>query len=212
MSHNLIRINNKEPDVNGNVTITSQDLTDLGTYNDGDNLVYNEVTEKWEGGTPTRGDIQSNIVSFGLNGTDDYVNSGLAVSANAYVSFYDVNPINTMPDYATINYIGTTNWLESITLQPGRYEIQACCAIKFSGSGYGEFFIIDTTNGIVTTSRGSLGSLAYRGWNRNVLGIVNTAVVATIRPRFSYLYIPASASAQGDFISRSGKITVRRLL
>jgi hypothetical protein len=211
MSHNLIKINNKEPDVNGNVTIDSQDITDLGTYNDGDKLVYNEVTEKWEGGEPIGGETQSNIVSFGMNGTDNYVNSGLSVSANAYVSFYDIDPINTMPDYATINYIGATNWLESITLQPGKYEIQACCAIKFSGSGYGEFFVIDLTNGIVPTSRGSLGSLAYKGWNHNVLGILNTTVAATIRPRFSYLYIPASASAQGDFISRSGKIIVRRL-
>lgn len=135
MTYNTSKIGDKQPDRDGNITISLDDLGGVDTVPVGEGLVYDETAGTWGpasfgGGTPG-----FNFVLFGQGESNNYANCGYAPTDGNTFCFYDSNPINTMEELVTFNYVGATSWAESITFAPGSYEVFIQIEVVFSGSG-----------------------------------------------------------------------------
>lgn len=135
MSYNINKIGDKQPDRDGNITISLDDLGKVDVIPVGEGLIYDETAGTWGpasfgGGTPG-----FNFVLFGQGESNNYDNCGYSNAVGQPFCFYDSNPINTMEELITFNYIGTTSWVDSITFAPGSYEVFIQIQVNFSSTG-----------------------------------------------------------------------------
>jgi len=211
MSHLTTKIYSEVPNINGEYpSVNIQDLSDYPAgITDGQTLIYNSTTGSFEGGAVVNGTAVPCAV-FGRREADDYANSGRTFTAGQRISLYDTNPINNIPEYVTFNYIAGTNWLDTITLQPGKYELFASIACIFSTLGY-VAYSWQTTAGARRSAWGVIGeTTTYPGANTQCLG----AVVLTSATNMM-LDIEAASGAstsQGTFPSQRSFISIRKML
>lgn len=213
MSHLTNKIFGSSPDVNGefpNKSIT--DLPDVPTTpTDGQFLTYNSTTQSWDATTI---DLSSggatNTIILGQGETDDYANSGKTFSAGQLIAFYDTNPINNISG-AILNYVAGTNWIESVTLPAGKYDIVAQSGCIFSALGHVTFTCRQST--ARRSNRAVIGegaSLLYAGSSTIALGyiVITSATVVSVAIEAA---VNTSAS-QGTWPSQRSTLSIRKVL
>ena len=137
MSHNIAKLNGKYPDRSGNISLNLDDLGNVTEAQNGQTLVYDATGDSWSGVDVGSGGIAGyNFALFGQGESNNYTNGGYTLAVGETWGFYDSNPVNHITDLVSFNYVGATSWLESITLQPGKYEFFVQTDAVFSSTGY----------------------------------------------------------------------------
>lgn len=209
MSHNLYKIGSAGAQSDGSITLPLEELDGVGAVSEGQTLAYDDASGSFVGLTLPSQNAALDFALFGQGGVSDYANSGWGVSSNATWGFYDPAPINNISSYVTFN-VNAANWLQSITLQEGKYEITAQTHPRFSTSGYLIFVLRDAANtnlspfarvGDVQSSTG------------NPSAIVQTLSVTEATDIFIKLWGWSGVhSTQSTVPSQRGVVLVRRLL
>lgn len=213
MSHLTNKIFGNSPNINGefpNKAIT--DLPDVpASPTDGQFLTYNSITQSWDATTLNlaAGGVTNTII-LGQGELDDYANSGKSFSAGQLIAFYDTNPINNISG-AILNYVAGTDWIESITLPAGSYDINAQAGCQFSALGHVTFTCRQST--VRRSNRAVIGegaSLLYAGSSTIALGYI----VLTAPTLVSVVIEAASnvAATQGTWPSQRNTLSIRKLL
>lgn len=209
MSHSNNKLFNAGPSVDGNFSTINIDALQgfPASVADGQTIIYNATAGAWEGATIPFGSGEYPVASFGRGESDDYTNSGFSITTGSTLSFYDTDPVNKMPDSVAFNLVAGTNWLESITLQPGKYEIWSNFACVFTSTGSLRYYWVDELDER-RSSQGTVGELY--GKSSYCLGYIDTASEMTISLKaHSALNISAS---QGNFPSTRSFLSIRKLL
>lgn len=134
MSYRNTKVNGVKPDANGNISVAFDTLFDVtGTPTTGQVLAYDATAGTW---SPTNAGAGSGFAVFGQGESNDYANSGFALTAGSTWGVYDSAPVNNSGGAVTFNYVAGTNWLSSFDLAAGDYHIFAQFAGAFSASGY----------------------------------------------------------------------------
>lgn len=143
MSHNAQRINDKEPNAAGNITLALGDLNDvtLGTLTNGHILKYNgaEWTTQAQSGS-----VAAEFIFTGNGSSAAYPQS--TFTAGDFIYFHSGGLINNIAGSSITYKTGAPEWIESITLPQGRYTVIAQIAFEFSSTGYlAHFLTLDDT-------------------------------------------------------------------
>lgn len=215
MSHLTITLNNASPDSEGRFSVPNiQSLPDYSTNTptNGQVLVYSEVTEKWEASdyVPS-GEATYPVAVFGQGEAQDYATSGLTLSTGQTLALYDTNPINNMTGSVQFNYVGASSWLESVTLQAGKYELMTSAVCKFTSTGYLKYRWQDA-EGNKHSSQAIIGEgpVNSEGKSNIVYGHIDTSTPLTI-----YLKIELAsgvAASQSTYIASSSTLSIRKVL
>jgi len=210
MSHNKITVAGQEPDVNGNISVDIENLSDVsGTPNTDDYLKWSGTV--WE---PTANASLSTGVGhifIGQGESDNYSNSPHGTgSFNALdqIYFYDSSPVNTITG-ATIT--SSSGWISSITLPAGDYLINAKTLFEFSATGYCGYAIYSgstklTGYGVVGESRGN-----YGGSSDISMGIIQLSSSTTITFKIGVLSNVDTGTAQSTTPSKHNLIYIEKL-
>lgn len=153
MSYNIEKINGKYPDSSGSISLALDDLDNVTEAQNGQTLVYNATGDTWSGVYVGSGGIAGyNFALFGQGESNNYANGGYTLNVGQTWGFYDSNPVNHITDLVSFNYRGTTSWLDSITLQPGKYEFFVQTDPVFSSNGYFGIILKDTVGTSLSVS------------------------------------------------------------
>lgn len=211
MTHNVFKVGNISPDTNGALSLTSSDLSDLGTFADGDLLIYNATSQQWVGGTDPSGG--ANSATFGRGEEDDYLNCGFSFSVGSTIGIYDTAPRNNISAYVTFNKVAGTNWLETISLEEGLYTLYASVGVVFSASGMISYRFRDLDGNILSSCGALPETSLFQGSTSYSMGWVN--VSSAEAPLTIRLRVQASSnvspSAQGTFLSKRSMISIQRM-
>lgn len=211
LSHNTIKVGNKKPDVNGDITLELTDISDIsGTASTDQFLKYDGTN--WTPASASSassvefifiGHGESNVYSNSPHGTGAFTNA-----SDLYV--YDTSPTNTITG-ATIT--SSSNWVSSITLPAGNYIVSGQTLLEFSSSGYAAYAFHDSSNnvltqvGVIGTSRGGdyggAGDLAY--------SIIELSSQTTIKLRLRGQSGLDTGTNQGNTPSEHGIIIIEKL-
>lgn len=214
MSHNKISVGSATPDASGNITIALGDLSDINLSNIAENEVLKYDGANWINSTPPAG--TASYIWVGGNYSEHYGNSPLGynveIPTGGPLYFYTNNEaVNTISGSSlTI----TNGWLESITLPPGNYLLQAQTMLRFQSSGYMSYCFQDSAGnrisqyGVVGDSRG----LTYGPSNSNAMGYVTfteetTIEVVLVAQSGLYQY----TTSHGNLASEFGLIYIEAL-
>lgn len=156
MSHNKLKVANQSPNINSEVSVDINDLSDVNTSSasNGDLLQYASGDSTWSSASVSGASLQY-IWAGGK--ADSYSNSpATSISANATLYVYDNAPVNTITG-STIT--STSNWIESITLPVGKYVFRCQSMLVFSSTGYATYQVMAgssfvTSYGVVGENRG----------------------------------------------------------
>lgn len=207
MSHLTTKVATIAPNVSGAVDIKLNDFSNVGSFSDTQALVYDSASQTWSGAVvPT---AKERVAVFGRGESQDYALSGLAVSSGATVGFYDTSPINNIPTLVTFNKQTGTDWLESVTLQAGKYEIFAQSSFIFSALGYVAYRWVNASNAWYS-NLGVIGeTTTYGGSTTYATGFLSISAETTF---FVKIYAATNASTtQGAWPSVRGMISIREL-
>lgn len=209
MSHNSVRIGNSAPNVSGLINITLEDLSDVDTtgLSAGQTLTYNSGAGKW---TPSAAGAAVEYIYIGKGESNDYANTALAFNIGDTVAFFaGASPRNTIAG-ATLNYIDSTQWVQSFTLPAGTYSIISHVNPSFSASGYLALKFVNaalSNCSSVGVTGAALGS--YANAQTNMIGAFTLASTDTVR----CVVDGASgvAVSQGTQISRFQSLFIRKI-
>ena len=215
VSHNKVKIGTSEPNINGEMTPSLSDLSNvsISSPQSGHSLVYN-------GSSWASGDVSSSTpyIFIGEGASNDYSNTGntgnISVGHKWYL--YDSSPKNTISG-ATINKVSGTHWIETVTLPVGYYilESQFNCNLsatggltlaiynstgtRFSSNAFiGDSLTSSTPSSTLTASFEITSSMVSGGNNSiqlsvigvsNVAGYTGTPSQGNIPSEFNLLYI-----------------------
>ena len=140
MSHNKIKVGTAEPDVNGDIALSVDDIVS-GTPNAGDTIQYNGSA--WETKILAPG---ANYLYISTSTANAYSNSPATSTSSGDWYFYGDNIINNIG--ATITKHSTTDWITSITLPAGDYILRSATFAEFSASGYLRLKWIDSSSNV----------------------------------------------------------------
>ena len=218
MSHNKLKIGTVTPDVNGDVTLALNNLSDVsGTPSTDQYLQYNG--SGWTAVDVSAG--QSNeFIFIGHGESKDYQNSPHgtgAISTSSDMYFYDSNHVNLITG-ATVTITSgagddTDNWISSITLPTGNYIVSAQTLLEFSSSGYAAYAFYNSSNtrltqiGVVGTNR-----TTYLGAGDLAHGFIELASQTTIKVRiFNSAGTISAGSSQGNTPAAQGLIIIQKM-
>ena len=207
MSHLITKVATKAPNVSGAVDVKLNDFTNVGAFADTQTLVYDSASQTWSGAVvPTP---KERVAVFGRGESQDYALSGLTVENGASVGFYDTSPINNVPTLVTFNKQAGTDWLESVTLQAGKYELFAQSSFTFSALGYVAYRWVNASNAWYS-NLGVIGeTTTYGGSTTYATGFLSISVATTF---YVKIYAATNAStSQGVWPSVRGMISIREL-
>jgi hypothetical protein len=169
-------------------------------------LVFNQAGQQWVGGTLVTGADPYPLAAFGRGEADDYANCGVSLSTGNVFCLYDTDPINNIPESVSYNYV-TGSWLESITLQAGKYDITTNLGCVFTSTGALRYHWVDESDERVS-NQGTIGELY--GKSSYCFGYVDTASQITISLK---IYSATNiSSTQGTFPSTRSFISIRKVL
>jgi hypothetical protein len=166
MSHNKIKVGTAEPDVNGDIALSVDDIVS-GTPNAGDTIQYNGSA--WETKILAPG---ANYLYISTSTANAYSNSPATSTSSGDWYFYGDNIINNIG--ATITKHSTTDWITSITLPAGDYILRSATFAEFSASGYLRLKWIDSSSN-VKSNVSMIGDdfTTYGGSSSTCIGYLN---------------------------------------
>ncbi len=164
MSHNDLKIGNSEPNRQGDLSVSIGDMSDvsISSASDGQLLKYDGLT--WSNVTPV---VDAQYIWIGQGESDAYSNTGNTGSiSNGHAWYvYDTSPTNSITG-ATITKIGSTDWIDYITLPAGTYTVDAQFFAEWTASGYLECQLFRSTSNSptwTTSTSYAISSAAYIG-------------------------------------------------
>jgi len=170
MSHNANKIGNATADRVSEIDVGVDDLADVSASSPslGDVLVWGGAS--WgTGGLLAAG---SEMIFIGDGASNAYYTSGSNPGAGVDVNIHDLAPINTIVG-ATVNVEASPpagqNWITSVTLPAGTYQIDAKLALTFS--------ITDTATFNFHDGSSYFGTTAVFGSSDFETGIVNRSII-----------------------------------
>ena len=209
MSHNNLTISQKEADVNGNISLTTADINDLGAYSDGQTLLYDSTSSTWIGG-PAPSGAGPNAITVGSGESADYDLLGNSFATGQIVNFYDADIRNNMPSYASVTYHPSQpDWVRYVVLQPGKYVLHATIGAKFSSSGVLAYCWRTTGNAVISNRASVTEATSYSGSANYALGWLTATSVTTV-----YVYVLESSgtsASQGTFPAENSTISIQRV-
>jgi hypothetical protein len=139
MSHNQFKVGTAEPDLDGDVTVNISNLSDVTITSPSAGEVLEWSGSAWTNQPVSVGGAQ--LILVGQGETDDYSNAttGTSINSGSTLYLYDTSPVNTITG-SSITKVGTTDWVESITLPAGNYILMATYAVEFSATGHLSFY------------------------------------------------------------------------
>lgn len=166
MSNQSTKVSGKSQNTSGEVSLSLSEVSDvsLSALSNSDLLKYTGST--WENKTPSDSATSLQYIRVGQGESNDYNNSGsdsqLGTGDTLY--FYDSSPINTI-DGATINKYLTTDWVESVTLPVGEYQVLCKWSCAYTSSTGTITFRAEVVGGSALTSMGiSLNGTRTNGY------------------------------------------------
>jgi hypothetical protein len=153
MSHNFLKVQNKKPNRDGEISVDISELNGVSipSPSNGEVLTYNSVSTNWESQVaPSPTTTVAQYIFIGKGQSADYSTSGYDGSgfdADDILYLYDTTPMNTISG-ATINKYTTTDWVESIDLPKGTYSMLINFYVEDfnSSAGYLGFQLKDSSN------------------------------------------------------------------
>ena len=204
MSHNKITVAGQSPNSSGNISIDSLNINDLGdvTISSASNtqvLKYNGSA--WVNSAV--GSATSEYILVGQGESNAYSNSGASsLAANQKLRIYDTNPKNTITG-ASFNKYSSTDWIESITLPTGKYQVISQFNVAFSASGYAACCIEDSSN-VNKTYKAVIGDNAnshQEGAATSIVGYFELSSSTTIHLEIKNTSNIDTVANQGNTIS-----------
>jgi len=182
MSHNKTTVAGKAPNVQGEITVTPEDLSDVSVTSlaSGEVLTYDSTSGDWKN---TEGGGSSPTFCFIGDGEKD----GSAVydissETGAFkLEIYATNPVvsgSWTPAFTTKTKTGgssTPNWIESFTLPAGTYHLRAAIPCTFSSSASHLFMRICWYENSTQISSGTM----YSAWENSAANGTATAIVTS---------------------------------
>jgi|13_taG_2_1085334.scaffolds.fasta_scaffold02876_6 hypothetical protein len=220
MSHNKFKINNKEPDSNGNYNINISDMADVNITNPVTNDVLKYDGTEWLNQALTGSTAE--YVLVGQGETSSYTNSSVGSNTSAisptnaqYIRLYDTSPLNTINN-SSINSDsgGGSDWYESITLPTGLYMVLVNVKVSFTASGYFGFNVCDTSNNTILSQSALIGSTANShapSSATNINSYLNLSSQTTIGIKCHVSSNVDSPANQGNDISEYSSILIFKI-
>lgn len=210
MSHNKITVAGQKPDVNGDVSVNVENLSDVsGTPSTNDYLKWSGTA--WEPTANASLNTGVGHIFIGQGESDNYSNSphgtgSFAVSDQIY--FYDSSPVNTITG-ATIT--SSNGWISSVTLPAGDYLFNVKTLFEFSATGYGAYAVYQNTTKL--TSYGVIGEnrSGFSGSSDISMGIIQLSTSTTLVFRVGAFLFIDTGTAQGTTPSKHNFIYIEKL-
>ena len=210
MSFNVNTVNTVEPTKDGNIPLdVPKALGSTDTYSPSDTLVFNGTSSEWNASALSSSDV-TELAMFGQGHANDYANSGLSLAVGNTLGFYDPSPYNTFVTGAiTFNKIAGTDWLESITLATGAYEVYIQADVNYSALGYIGFHLVDESDTPLHQIALSGAALpSTYGHPTAVSHVIEIASPTTVRVRLNNVL--NVATSQGNAVSERCFMIFRR--
>lgn len=145
MSHNQFKVGTAEPDLDGDVTISISNLSDVTVASPSAGQVLVWSGSAWTNQAASGGPAQFMLIGQGGSNAYSNATADTSISAGSALYLYDTNPVNTISG-GSITNVGTTDWVKSITLPAGNYILMATYAVEFSATGHFSFIFKNASN------------------------------------------------------------------
>lgn len=206
MSHNKNKVNAIEPNRTSEINQSITDLSDvsISSLATGDTLKYNGVNFV---NTPL---TSSQYILIGRGESNAYSNSGATtITTGDDLYLYDTAPLNTI-NGATINKITGTDWIETITLPVGKYQILSNCRVSFTASGSFTWALHDGS--AYETGHAVVGeSLTSYSFPSTLASSFYTVAIRDMRIRIVSASSVDTVANQGNIISEFSSLYIEKL-
>lgn len=145
MSHNQFKVGTAEPDLDGDVTVSISNLSDVTVTSPSAGQVLEWSGSAWTNQAASGGAAQFMLIGQGESNAYSNATTASSISAGSTIYLYDTSPVNTISG-ATISKVGSTDWVESVTLPAGNYILMATYAVEFSATGHFSFIFKNASN------------------------------------------------------------------
>ncbi len=201
MSHNITTVSDKKPDASGNISFGANDLSDVTITSASNTQVLKYNGSSWV--NSAIGSATSEYILVGQGESNAYSNSGASsLAANQKLRIYDTSPKNTITG-ASFNKYSSTDWIESIVLPSGKYQVISQFNVTFSASGYAACCIEDTSNNNMTYKAviGDNASSHQEGAATSIVGYFELSSTKTLHLELKNVSNIDTVANQGNVIS-----------
>lgn len=214
MSHNKIKVGSKEPNTNGVITVNLNDLNNVNAPSPTDTqlLKYVSASNEWQ---PVDPDLASSTLEYILVGqgeTNAYSNSttDTTITTSHALRLYDTSPLNTISG-ATFTNEGSTDWIKSISLPAGKYQVWLTYRVEFSASGVMGFAFYNGSTKIsaVAFIGESLG--IYDGTASVLQSILNLSSTTTVQIKPTLVTNVDTVANQGNTPAEYSSVYIEKL-
>jgi len=218
MSHNNTKVGGQSPNIQGNVTVGLNDLSDVSAAapTTGQLIQYSSGTASWSAVDAPSSTVQH----IWIGGKAKAYSNSPATSFNAGQTVYiwDDAPINTITGASISVTSGSAtadenDWVQSITLPAGNYVFRVQTMFEFSASGYGVYQMF-TSAGTAVTAYGVVGDsrgVAYGPSNSTARGFVQITSSTTYNLEMVTSSNIDSIANQGNTPSEFGLIFIEKV-
>jgi len=196
MSHNNNKVGSAEPNRQGEITVNVNDLSDVNASSpsSGEILKYDSSTSKYIN-APL---VNAQYMLIGQGESDAYSNSGLtSIAATDEFRLYDTSPINEITG-ASISKVGSTHWVDEITLPAGRYTVLNNIRVVFTASGEFTWRLYSNTATANRSGRASIGE------NLTSQSFSSTVVSSFVLTQTEAIVIKVVAVSSVDSVANQG--------
>lgn len=223
MSHNKIKVAGQEPNAEGEITVSLNNLSSVNLGSPSTDHVLKYDGSEWVTGSAPAG--AEAYILLGQGESRDYNHSGASSvdALNTAIHLYDTSPLNTISG-ATINAVsGSTDWYDDITLPAGTYQVLSQVRFEFNGTGYLGFAVLDASSNNQLTGKAVIGNGAgaVQGVTTTINSVLSlssqTTVKLAIFDHASNVDKPATndpnypTGAQGTTISEFSYIFIKKV-
>lgn len=214
MSHNKIKVGSKEPNTNGVITVNLNDLNNVNAPSPTDTqlLKYVSASSEWQPVDPNLASSTIEYLLIGQGETNDYDNSttDTTISTSHALRLYDTSPINNISS-ATLTNEGSTDWVKSISLPSGKYQVWLTYRVEFSASGVMSFALYNGSTKISSVAfiGESLG--IYDGTASVLQTIINLSSTTTVEIKPTVVTNVDTVANQGNTPAQYSSIYIEKL-
>ena len=216
MSHNKIKIGNKTPNANGVITLELNDLNNVNASSPSNTqlLKYVSASSEWQAADESSITSTIKYILAGQGESNAYSNStsDTSITTSHVLGIYDTSPLNTITG-ATFTKQSGTDWIKSITLPAGKYQIWLTYRVEFSASG-AFLFAVYSGSTRITNFAGigeTLTSAGYGGIPSVVQAIIDLSSTTTIQLKPAGTINIDTPSNQGTIPSQYSSIYIEKL-
>lgn len=200
MSHNQLKVGGQSPNVNGEINLALDDISNVSASSpaQNDTLIYNSVSSNFE----LVAFAGLTVALFGTGASQAYPTGGSAIANGVDLHFYGVA-------YNGVGATVGTGWFDDFTLPAGDYVLSAVSGVTMSTSG-----------GSVTyrwyNGSSYLGTTGNVGYDTDTVGSPAMAYVSltsstTMSVRCTSASNVNTLASQGNRASEYGFIEIRKL-